>query len=157
MDENSLQPMTAWSPEPMDVTELFPWDAQLGLYCSCLYLLLDCGSNEWIGHWRTSHFCALKNSWVAFAVWFGSECVHPPVTSSVNTSELVPLAVIHSHTIILPPSYLTNGMIDVWSRAVFSILTSSSCVWSTTLKARTVQAVLDVSWQSLMSPSCSWG
>ncbi len=36
---------------------------------------IELTSGEWLGHWRTLHFFTINNSWVAFAVWFGSSSI----------------------------------------------------------------------------------
>ena len=168
--------MTAWSLEPMDITKC--WVSSFVMLCQaftaavfscCLFVGLSafsfvfskwnaCSiglrSGDWLGHCRIFHFFALKNSWVAYAVCFGSLSIcivkrHPinfaefvwiwadrislntsefirlllsSVTSSINTSDPVPLEARHAHVITLPPPFFTDDVVSVGSWAVPSLI-----------------------------------
>ena len=90
----SLQSITAWSLERIDITR--HWVSSLVMLCqastatvfsSCLFLghfsfsfvfskwnacSIGFRSGDWLGHCITFHFFALKNSLVAFTICFGS-------------------------------------------------------------------------------------
>lgn len=79
-------------------------------------------TGDWLHHWRRSLFFALINSWFALlrkqqksTALYNSEFIllHlSAVTSSISTSGSAALAVIHAHTIRLPPPYLTDDVVS---------------------------------------------
>ena len=86
--------MTAWSLEPMDITK--HWVSSFAMLCQAFTAAVFCcwlfeglsalrfvlskwnaysiglRSGDWLDHCRIFYFFALKTSWVAFAVCFGS-------------------------------------------------------------------------------------
>ncbi len=141
--------MTALSLELMDITR--DWVSSFVMPCQafaaadfscCLFVGLSAFSfvfskwnacsiglsfGDWLGHCRIFHFFTLKNSWVAFAVfwviihfctmymcinfapfdWIWTRVYEffwlllSSVTSSINTSNPVPLKAMHAHAITL--------------------------------------------------------
>ncbi len=113
---------------------------------------------DWLGHFRMFHFFTFKNSWVAFAVCFGSSSIctmkcRPinfaafgwiwansislytsesirlllsSVTSSINTSNPVPLEALHAHAFtLLHVSQMMLNALDHELFQAFSVLFSS--------------------------------
>lgn len=100
---------------------------------SCfLFVHVGLGSSDWLGYWRISNFFTLRNYQVAFAmiwiiihlycealsdlfysIWLNlsREILLSTVTSSINSSNLVPLTGFNAHAITLAPTSMENNVL----------------------------------------------
>ncbi len=162
---NTLQTMTALSLELMDLTGdwvssfvvLFQAFTAADFSC-CLFACLSsisfvfskwnaCSiglrSGDWLGHCGIFHLLTFKHSWVAFALCLGSLSICTmkwrPInfawSSSINTSNRVPLEAMHAHAIPLL-HHVSQMMLHALDHELFQVFSRlfssrhSSTGWS---------------------------